>query len=303
MGRAETARPLDAMRRAAVAALGLAAAAAAGVLLLGRSGAERSAPVSRPLTVRALFSQPAAEFGDRLTAQVVVLLDRTRVRPGSLHVDYGLAPLTELAAARTTRTRRGRLTVVSVSVPVACLGDACVVATGPTPISLPPVTVLATTNRGGTLHGTARWPRLDVASRVSAADLAAAKPPFRSDALAPPATYRIAPGTLAVLLDVLAGLLAAAGVGLVTWNGFALARRLRPAPPEDEFELALRQTRAAAALPARERRRAVGRLSRLLVGRDRRLAGVASELAWSERTPEPDALSALSAEVEQEVDR
>jgi hypothetical protein len=303
MGRAETARPLDAMKTAAVAAIGLAAAAAAGVLLLGRGGAERSAPVSRPLTVRAVFSQPAVEFGDPLTAQAVVLLDRSRIRPGSLRIDRDLAPLTALGATRTTRARRGRLTVISISVPVACLSDACVAAPGETPISPPPVTVLATTNRGGMLHGTARWPRLDVGSRVSAADLAAAKPPFRSKSLAPTTTYRIDPGTLEILIDVLTGLLAAASVGVITWNAFALARRLRAPPPEDEFELALRRTREATALPALDRRRAVGRLSRLLVGRDRHLAGVASELAWSERAPDPDALTALSAEVEQEVDR
>ena len=83
----------------------------------------------------------------------------------------------------------------------------------------------------------------------------------------------------------------------------ALARRLRAPPPEDELELALRRTREATALPARDRRRAVGWLSRLLVSRDRHLAGVASELAWSERTPDADALTALSTEVDQEVDR
>ena len=74
--------------------------------------------------------------------------------------------------------------------------------------------------------GTARWPSLHVTSRIAAADLAAATPPFRGDTLPPPPAYRIAPDTLALVLDVLAALLAAAGVGLVTSNAFALARRL-----------------------------------------------------------------------------
>ena len=290
------------MRRA-LAAVMLAAAAVAGVLLLGRSSRQVSAPASRPLTVKALFSQPTVQFGDELTAQVVVLLERDAVRTGSLRIEDGFAPLTELGAERTTSTRRGPLTIVSISVPVACLGEACAAATGKTTIALPPVTARATTTRGGTLRRTARWPRLDVTSRVSAADLAAAKPPFRGDTIAPPPTYRFAPSTLAVVLDVVAGLLAAAGVALATWKGLGSARRRRVAPAADELELALQWTREAAARPVRDRRRALGQLSRLLDVRDRNLAGAASELAWSEPAPESEALLALAAEVERQVKR
>lgn len=291
------------MRQAVVVVLLLAAGATAGVLVLGRSGGQQPVPASRPLTVQAVFSQPTVQFGDRLTAQVVVLIDRTAVRTGSLRIDEGLAPLTELGPERTTRTRRGRLTVVSASVPVACLGEPCVAGTGRTRIALSPVTVQATAKSGATLRGTAPWPRLAVTSRVSAADLAAAKPPFRSDTAAPPPTYRLAPDTVELLLDVVAGVVAALGVGLATWNGFALARRRRVPPAEDELELAVRRTRAAAARPSRERRRALGGLSRVLDARDRRLARTAGELAWSKPTPEPEALSALANEVEREVGR
>ena len=37
--------------------------------------------------------------------------------------------------------------------------------------------------------------------------------------------------------------------------------------------------------------------------RDRRLAGDASNLAWSEQTPEPEALSALVTQVERTVEQ
>ena len=83
------------------------------------------------------------------------------------------------------------------------------------------------TRRGVTLRRTVRWSPLHVTSRVAAADLAVAEPPFRHDALPPPPGYLIAPGTLARALDLLAALLAAAGVGLATWQGFALGRTAR----------------------------------------------------------------------------
>jgi hypothetical protein len=251
--------------------------------------------------VQAALAPQTVQFGDELTARVVVLLDGTAVRAGSLRTTYGFAPLTQLGAGRTTRTRHGRLSVVSVSVPVACLAEACATGAGETRIALPQVTAQATTRRGGTLRGTARWPLLHVTTRVAAADLAAAKPPLRSDTLPPPPAYRIAPNTLALVLDLLAALLAAAGVGLATWLGFALARRRRTPPATDELELALRRAREAEARPAPERRRAIGLLARLLEARGGRLGGAASELAWSKPTPEPEALSSLVTEIERTV--
>jgi len=284
--------------RPALTAVVLAGAAAAGVLLLGRGEAQRPLHPAGPLTVRAVLAPQTVEFGDELAAKVVVLLDRAAVRVGSLRISEGLAPLTQLAAERTTQTRHGRLVVVSVSVPAACLGQACTAGAGDTRIALPPVTAQVTTRRGNTLRRTAHWPRLHVTSRVAAADHAAATPPFRSDTLPPPPVYRIAPGTLAFVLDALAALLAAAGVGLATWTVLALARRRRTPSAADDLEVALRRTREAEARPVPDRRRAVGVLARVLEARGRRLAGAAGELAWSKPTPEPEALSALVAEVE-----
>jgi hypothetical protein len=291
------------MRRAAVTAVVLAGAAAVGVVLLGRSGAQAPISSTRPLTVRAFFTPQAVQFGDKLTARVVVLVDGAAVRVGSLRISDGFAPLTQLGAGRTTRTRRGQLAVVSISVPAACLAEACAAGAGETPIALPPIAVQATSTRGGTLHATAQWPPLHVTSRLAAAHLVAANPPFRGDTLPPSPVYRIAPNTLALVLDLLAALLAAAGVGLATWNGFALARRRRAPPAEDQLELALRRTREAEARPAPDRRRALGLLARLLYARDRPLSGAASTLAWSEPIPEPEAVSALVTQIERKVVR
>jgi hypothetical protein len=291
------------MRRAAVSAVVLAGAAAAAVPLLGRSSPQPPISPTRPLTVRAVLTPRTVHFGDELTARVDVILDRDAVRVGTLRIDDRFAPLTQLGPAHTTRMRQGRLAVVSVSVSAACLVEACATGVGAVPIAPPPVTVQVKTRRGVTLRRTVRWSPLHVTSRVAAADLAVAEPPFRHDALPPPPGYLIAPGTLARALDLLAALLAAAGVGLATWQGFALGRR-RGAPPaayQSKIELALLRTREVKARPAADRRRALGLLARLLDARDRRLAGAARELAWSEPAPAPEALSALVAEVERTV--
>jgi hypothetical protein len=286
------------MSRAVLGTVVLAGAAVAGVLLLGRPSAQRPIIPTAPLTVRAFFAPQTVQFGDRLTARVVVLADRSAVRAGSVRITDGFAPLTQLGAARTTRTQHGRLDVVSVDVPTACLAQACTRTTGRTLIALPQVIAKATTTRGRTLRASVPWPRLNVTSRVTAADLDAAKPPFRAETLPSAPHYRIGPDTLALMLDGVAAALAAAAAGLAAWGAFSLMRRQRPVPMGDELELALRRMREAQARPAPERRRALGVLSRLLDPRDRRLAGAARELAWSEHAPEPEALSALASRVE-----
>jgi hypothetical protein len=77
-------------------------------------------------------------------------------------------------------------------------------------------------------------------------------------------------------------------------------RRRRPASV-DELGRALRLAREAERRPEQDRRRALGLLARLLEARDRRLAGTASDLAWSKPTPERDALTTLVRDVEREV--
>jgi hypothetical protein len=289
------------MRRTAAAAVVLAGAAAAAVLLLGSSGSQRPTSPTAPLSVRAVLAPRTVQFGDELTARIVVLLDRRAVHVRTLRINHGLAPLRQLGPARTTRTRQGRLVAISVSVPAACLGASCATGIGAVPIVPPPVTVQVRTRHGVTLRRIARWSPLDVTSRVPAADLTMANPPFRADALPPPPGYLIAPGMFARLLDILAALLAAAGVGLATWQGFAVGRHRRAPPGADDIELALLRTRGVEARPVPERRRALGLLARLLDARDRPLAGAARELAWSEPPPEPEALAAFVAEVERTV--
>jgi hypothetical protein len=146
----------------------------------------------------------------------------------------------------------------------------------------------------------ASWPALDVRGRVAAADLGRKNPPLQADVTPPHVGYRIAPVPLAVTLELVAALLAAAGVALGGWYAAALYRgRLRRTVPLTEIERALLLAREAESRPPPDRRRALGLLARLLG--NERLAGTARDLAWSAPAPSPDDLSELVTQVEHEV--
>jgi hypothetical protein len=281
---------------------GLAAAlVAVALVLVGHTGSPRSATPVSPLSVSASFAPPSAQFGDPLTATVVVLLDRSAVDPDSLQVTQSLAPLSTLGRTRVSRTTRGRLVVVSYESPVACLSETCVADKGARRVKLGPAAAVAERRGGGALRASIAWPVLPIAGRVAPADLTAATPPFRADTAPPPPEYRIAPSTLALGLDVLAAALALAGVALATT---AVARAVRSGAPvaaDGALGRALRLAREAEARPPQDRRRAVGLVARLLSKRDGGLASAASDLAWSRPKPERGAVSELVDEVERTV--
>ena len=295
MGESTFRKPPPLSRIAIVAAV-LAGAAIAGVLALSHSSSGPAIAARAPIVVAAGFDSTTPQFGDRVTSQIVIELDRRVVQPRTLRFTYGLAPLTQLAAPLTSRLIRGDVELVAITVPVACLSGPCVTHSGVTTIALPPVRATVSGLDGRPEHASGAWPRLRVRSRVTAADLAAAQPPFEAYASPPPPTYRVSPGALATLLDVLAALCAAGAVALAAWQAAIRARR-RPARRGDGLERALRLARESERLPVPQRRRALGLLARLLV-RDE-LSSAASDLAWSERTPEPADLEALVSAIEQ----
>jgi hypothetical protein len=293
---------VGALTRIGLAALVVAAAAVAGVLLLGRSESPPALAATAPLIVHAGFDPPTVTFGDRVVARVVVLLDRTVVRPGTLKLTADVAPLTQLAAPQTTRTARGNLSIVTYEVPAACVTDGCIAPAGDLPLRLPRVTATVATRSGGVVRAAVAWPVLHVHGRVNAGDLAGARPRFRGDTTPAAPSYRIAPSTLAALLDALAILLVLGGVAIAARELQRLARRRRDrAAAGGELERALRLAREAESRPPPDRRRALGLLARLLDSRDGRLATQASELAWAQPQPEREAMSGLVAEIEHEA--
>jgi hypothetical protein len=291
---------VGAVRRVVAVGVVVAGAAVAGVLLLGRTvTASAPAPVA-PLVVRLALEPAQAEFGDPVTAHVVVLLDRRDVRPSTLKLSDAIAPLTVLGAPRTTTATRGGLTIVSVEVPGACLTLPCVARSGDTKVALPRVVATVSTRDGRTLRAVKVWQPLRIRAGVTAADLAAARPPFRGTTRAPAPSYRIAPSALAGLLDALAVVLVLGGVALGVYEAVRLTRR-RAAASGGELERAIRLARQSETRPAPDRRRALALLARLLGGREGQLAGAASELAWSRPNPEDAPLRELVGEIEREV--
>jgi hypothetical protein len=275
---------------------GLAVAGAVAVLLaLGHSASAPAVAPTAPVAVAASFDPPVAQFGDRILARVVVALDTRRVRPQTLRLTDDLAPLTQLGAARTSRLTQGSLELVTVVLPVSCLTAPCVARSGVAQVGLTLVHASVLARDGRIARASAGWPTLSVRGRVTASDLAARTPPFEADTTPPASTYRIAPGTLGTLLNLLAVLCALGAIVFAGWEAHLRIERRRRQPTA--LERALRLTREAERRPAPDRRRALALLGRALA-RDQR-SGAVRRLAWSEPVPEPHELEELVTDIEQ----
>lgn len=252
-----------------------------------------------PLKLRAVFAPGAVEFGDAVTARIVVTLDGDSVRPSSLRVVYGVAPLTQLGPIRERHVDRGSTQIFTYELRAACLTDPCVAASARRGIAPAAVRAVVTRTTGAPLHAQAAWVPLSVSSRVAAADLSAASPPFRVDTTPPAPGYRLRPSLLGALLDGAGAILAICAAGLAAaalWR----ARRPHGAAQSDELTRALELARAARTRPEPDRRAAVGYLARLLARRGTELAPAADDLAWSRPAPTADSLTELVEGVERE---
>lgn len=280
-------------RASALAALAGAAALAA-VLALSDAGTATIAAPSAPLIARANVDPSTAGFGDRVNATITIELDRTRAREESLRLRYDLAPLRRIGPPHTIRLSRGDVELVTVTIPVACITDACLAAHGIARLRLAPVSVSIAT-AAGVRRVSAAWPHVEVRDRVSAADVNAVSPPVQADTSPLPPTYRLSPAALATILDVVAALLGISTLGLTAWQlERAWGRRRRA--PEAPLARAIRLVRSAQGLPGSERRRALELLAEVLARGD--LQTEATRLAWSEPTPEPGQVELLVTAIE-----
>jgi len=275
---------MGALRRAVVLAV---------VVALAAFGAH--AAVAAPLQVRTSFDEADVQFGAPVHARVSVVLGPA-VRTGSVRVTDDLAPLTTVSPRRGTRAGN----VIEATRVVTCITAPCVAAGGVVTPKLAPALVTAVLANGRTVRVAAPWPALTVHGRVSGADLGRAQPPLRGSVAPPAPTYRVAPSTLAWLLDGAAIVLGLAALALLVVQARRWWSRRHRDTPTDQLEQALRLAREAEARPAPDRRRAAGLLARLLDDRHEHLAGSASELAWAKPQPEAAALESLVGDVERE---
>jgi hypothetical protein len=244
------------------------------------------------MSVDATLDHTAVDFGDPVTATVTV----SGPRDAPVQVEQDLSPLTQLGRTRVTRVTRGDTQTVTYAARASCLDDRCLASAAPKRIALPPAIVRV----GGETTKQA-WPILSLQRRVSPADAAEARPLLRSDTSPPPVSYRVPPDRLATVLSILAVVLAAAGVLLAGATATRLYRRRHGLEPLTGLERALALARDAERRPARDRRRALGLLARVLGPREPQLADRAEHLAWSAPAPTPVALADLVAEVEEKA--
>jgi hypothetical protein len=288
---------VGALTRLALGAVALAAAAVAALLLLARDDHSPALRPRAPLSVRATITPPLAGFGDRLVARVAVLVDPRTVDAHHVHLNLNLAPLTPLARLHARRSAHA----IVVELPVSCLAVACTSTSGAQRLVLPAVQVEAPRRSGGTARAETRWPVLEVRGRVLSSEVDVRRAPrFRANLSLPAVRYRISPGTLAPLLDVLAVLLALAGVALAAREAALRLRRPRGAQI-DELARALALARESGSRPAPDRRRALGLVARLLGDREEPLSTPVNELAWSKPQPSRNDLAELVERVSREV--
>jgi hypothetical protein len=268
----------------------LVALAALAVLAAPAAGRAADISVAAQLAPRPLL------FGAHGVARVTVIVDARRVNVDSIRIAAPLAPLTTVAAT-TRRHRAGDLVRVTFERVVVCDSDACVPGARRLLVRLGAIRVTARSRDDRLLRAAATWPSLRIVSRLSAAAIAAADPPFRVPADLPAPSYRVSPTRLSRAF-LAGGLLALiAGAGLVVPP---LVRRGRRPADELALEHALRAVRSSLDADAPLRRRALEALARVLDDRRGTAAGDGVRtLAWAEPAPDPQAMSALADEVEQ----
>lgn len=277
------------------AAITAAVVAAAVVLLVGTGlgwfGSSASAPAS-PLTVHAQLAPASVLYGDEVAATVTV--SGTPSALAGLSIQPTFAPYAPAAPPTVTRTTAGRRETVVYRYGLECLTDACLPIGKPRQIPFPAFGVTA-----GGKRTTATWPPLLVASRLTAAELAASTPPVRI-AFLPPVHYGVSRSTLAALLVAAAALLALAAAVLAHRELAALVRVRRERRPRlSGLALAMAYARDAARRPdPADRRRAAELLAESLRARSPELADAAGELAWSNEPPTPEQTLELVAAVE-----
>ena len=283
--------------RAGVVAGSIAGAVAILLVIAHHTSAPRAQAAGAP-AIRASFDQPTVQFGDALTLHVAARLDNRTVLPDTFRLTSGVSPLTTLGRSVTTRTTRGHVTVISVSIPTACIVTACVADPGETHVSLPVVSAQVTGTDGRPRPLSTTWPRLVIGSRVSTRDLEHRAPPLRTDtALAAP-SYRIAPRRLGLLLDAAAVVLAAVGIWFGARQITAIVRDRRNPADVDQLAEALRLLCESGTRATPDRRRAIGLLARVLERRGHEHADASNNLAWSRSAPTPESASELAARIE-----
>jgi len=299
----------------------------------GGGGARPTVPVpgvEAPPTVQPPVARPSSPvaagtnllprtvfFGDTVTAQVDLVLDRRRVDPDSVRMAATFSPWEVVGKPRRERRDAGSTTFLRATYVLRCLSSPCVPSGQAAPLQFDPARVVLTrrgVGAGSTERLRLEWPLLTVYSRFASAAFEGRRglsSPWRAELVElPEPSHPVSPLALTGLLAGLGLLLLAASGTLV----YLVWPRPAPPPPEPEppppprltpLEQALALLEEAAGENgAAERRRSLELVAEALEEwGDPDLARWARVLAWSESAPEADETADLAARVRATLER
>jgi len=251
-----------------------------------------SARAATPVSVRTSFAPLVHAFADPVTATVTVVVDSSRVEPGSVRVTPSFAPYGAESRRVVHRDAGDGVVVLVYGYRLGCAAAGCVPRAAERQLALAPARVTWRTRSGVAGVARAAWPPLTVASRLTSRDLASPRLVARIEPPAP--RYAVPPGALGIGLVIFGSALALAGLGLAAACLRGRLKTVVQAPLERALELVER----AAAGETVERRRALYRLALELEHvRSHRQALAARKLAWAPTAPDSMAMRNLAAGV------
>ena len=268
------------------------------------------APGPRParlaaVEARTVIKPDAHLFGDRVSAELDVVVDAARVDADSVRVVAAFPPYRILGGGLRERTESDGTVALRYGYTLLCLSSECLAGEGKKRFSFEPAEVRYRAANGRIRTVPARWPNVSVTSRLPPEDERPFTPEWRPANLElPTVDYRVEPRMMVAALYGGAAIVAIAGVVLLLYAarpGLAARRGRR-----DDLAGLGALERALALLrrsrSERDRRKALDRLAReLRVVGDEELAGSARRLAWSEPQPVEEDADELAGEVERTI--
>ena len=300
------------MKRWAVIALQVAAAVVVGlaireVWLAVRGERGAGGEPSTAVAVRTSVAPSVVAFGTPVVATADVVADARVVRPDSIRLQADFAPYEAAGEPTVERHVTGDTVHVVFRYPLRCLREGCDPAGARGVAEFQPGIVrYRFRDSPGSGRDIVDWPPVEVASRVSAADVEGIRWRASETELAP-LTTRFGPKGLAIVLLLGAAALVAAAV----WLGRRLwyvAPVVEPAetvvvrpPLERALDLARAEGNGAS---VSDRRRALERVARELSALGlHTLADEARSLAWSPRASTADEIESFARRAEDAVPR
>ena len=267
-------------------------------VLVSRGGGSAGSPPSA-IQARSALVPGVVLFGDTLTARLDVILDRSKVDPGSVRVQASFAPWKPVAPPKQVR-RDGSAssTYIGKTYVLRCLEADCTSQNDTFAEDFDRARVSYVGRDGTHRVMQVQWPRLIVDSRYAQKTLSAAgssAAPWKAALFSLPSlTYSISPSLLFALLLTggLVLLLAAGGLVYLARRRPAVRPAPAPAPPPPAPVLTpLEHALLLLELSERvdgsgDQRRALERVAAELARRgEEELARAARALAWSEPVP------------------